>query len=1061
MLRYLSTILFLTLSLNSIGQVHEGLEIKIYKNTDINASRSNITITEHKSGLLVLANYEGLISYDGNKWRLEFGGEIVPCIYYDSIHNLLLYGGKNHFGYISINSKGLFVLNDLSKLVPEIPSSFITWRIFSTDELVLFSTNKGIFLWEIKEKDSIDYLGNGTRMFYDRTNLYYSQGDSILYLFDGNKRVLKTSIPQEDMRLASVFQQNNSFIFLYDDGNVIGPNIFKSKVNDKILYPFFLKDSSLLFTNAENGIQLFDKNLLEITSLNKENGLADGFTRHAEEDRLGNIWATSTNGLSHVKIGSPWQIQDFSQSQESFQVTFLHNNMFLTATSKHIIKIEEDKQTNLAIDLFQSMDVLDNRIILGTRQGIQLLNLNLEIVDSINLPITAFVKFIDQNHLLVSQSSDTYLFKISNNELKQIKRLNLPHPVFYDSKIHNGKAWFTTKFGEVFIVNVDNGTFEKFSNIDGLDFKRECSLLIIDDQIFTTVGNKLYKFSTKKNSFEYAYTFKEGIIKAIQEIGDNYIVFGENNLNEKFLYEVNFSANSYHIESYKFNNFPFRELEDIDYDGKRYVYFTTADNIYKFDTQNTNYLNTKFNTLIRNVSSIDSTLSRGYYTVYTSSDTIPRISTNQTKEAIPSLTYDYNSIRFEYAATFLELPEKTKYSYSLEGYDKTWSEWTKETTKEYTNLSPGQYTFKVKSLNVFKEEGTTATYTFTILPPWYMTTWAYALFAIGGVLSIWFIVLAYSYRVRLQRRKLKLIVADRTFEVLSQKKEIEKQNEKLKEQFEEIQQQRDDINEKNQELELSQEEILSINERLQELNSSLEKKVDERTSEIRVTVKKLQSTIAELDTFIYRASHDLKGPISRINGLTSLAKLEASNPNDIKYYNLIELVAKDMNKLLAKLTQVHEVINCEVEKSVIDLPVMISDVRNTIKFLDPEDTAKYSFNLETTLQVKTDPFLLAIVLTNLMENSLIFRHSGKPCEINITTAQSETEYTITFTDNGAGIPPEHIDKVFNMFHRGSDQSKGSGLGLYLSQMAIEKLGGSIKVESEYNVYTKFTIIIPK
>ncbi|MEQ8926137.1 MAG: ATP-binding protein, partial [Fulvivirga sp.] len=603
--------------------------------------------------------------------------------------------------------------------------------------------------------------------------------------------------------------------------------------------------------------------------------------------------------------------------------------------------------------------------------------------------------------------------------------------------------------------------FKKFSNIDGLDFKRAFTLLKIKNELFISVGNKIYSYSEQDSSFIFAYTFHEGIIKSIEEINDNHIVFGENNRNEKFIYEVNFKTNSYSIESYKFNNFPFRELEDIDYDGNRYVYFTTTEHIYKFDTKNTNYLNTKFSTLIRNVNSLDSTLSRGYYTVYASSDTIPRISTNQTKEARPSLTYDYNSIRFDYAATFLELPEKTKYSFTLDGYDKSWSDWTKETTKEYTNLSPGQYTFKVKSLNVFKEEGTTATYTFTILPPWYMTTWAYALFTLGGVLGIWFIVLAYSYRVRLQRRKLKLIVADRTFEVLSQKKEIEKQNDKLKEQFEEIQKQRDDINEKNQELEMSQEEILSINERLQELNSSLEKKVDERTSEIRVTVKKLQSTIAELDTFIYRASHDLKGPISRINGLTSLAKLEASNPNDIKYYNLIELVAKDMNKLLAKLTQVHEVINCEVEKNVIDLPVMISDVRNSIKFLDPEDSAKYSFNLETTLQVKSDPFLMAIVLTNLMENALIFRNVGKPCEISISAFQNDSEYCIIFQDNGAGIPPEHIDKVFNMFHRGSDQSKGSGLGLYLSQMAIEKLGGSIKVESEYNAYTKFTITIPK
>ena len=440
----------------------------------------------------------------------------------------------------------------------------------------------------------------------------------------------------------------------------------------------------------------------------------------------------------------------------------------------------------------------------------------------------------------------------------------------------------------------------------------------------------------------------------------------------------------------------------------------------------------------------------------------PKIVVNQPSNYIPTLAFERNSIRFEYASAYYELPERTEYSYFLEGNDKQWSSWSTEHVKEYNNLSAGEYTFKVKVKNIYDFEGEIASYQFTILAPWYQTSWALVLFTFSGGMLLWFIVLAYSYRVRHHRKKLKLIVTDRTFEVISQKKEIEKQNDLLKEQNEQISSQRDAINAKNVELELSQEEILKINKKLQELNGLLEKKVEQRTSKIKQTLQQLQQTNAELDTFIYRASHDLKGPISRIHGLTSLAKLESTSPNDLKYYDLIELVAKDMNKLLAKLTQVHGVIHATVDKELIDLPVLISEVRNNINFLDQSADTKYSFDLKSTLQVKSDPFLLTIILTNLMENALIFkRNSISEHQIIIKADEDSDNYYIEVIDNGLGIAADHLNKVFNMFFRGSDQSKGSGLGLYLVKVAIEKLHGDISVTSTMNDNTTFWVKIPK
>ncbi|MTI20075.1 GHKL domain-containing protein, partial [Fulvivirga sp. RKSG066] len=377
----------------------------------------------------------------------------------------------------------------------------------------------------------------------------------------------------------------------------------------------------------------------------------------------------------------------------------------------------------------------------------------------------------------------------------------------------------------------------------------------------------------------------------------------------------------------------------------------------------------------------------------------------------------------------------------------------------YTNLPPGRYSFVVKSRNIYENEGNLATYDFTILSPWHQTTTAYIGFGIAALLLIWFISLAYTYRVRAQRRKLKLIVADRTFEVISQKKEIESQNELLKNQYTEISLQKDEIQEKNTELQQSQEEILSINDKLKELNSLLEKKVEQRTKKIKTTLEELKLTNHQLDTFVYRASHDLKGPISRIHGLTSLAKLESPEGMNFKYYDLIERAALDMQGLLSKLSHAYEIMNKRVVTEKIDIPYLLSEIRELVKFLD--NGTKYNFEIEEKLSVQTDKYLLKIVLTNLIENALIFRQRNTELhEVRVSCYEEEDQFCFQIGDNGIGIATELYPKIFEMFFRGSDQSKGSGLGLYIVKTAVEKLKGSIEVSSTQYSYTEFTVKIP-
>ncbi|MEQ9659091.1 ATP-binding protein, partial [Fulvivirga sp.] len=714
----------------------------------------------------------------------------------------------------------------------------------------------------------------------------------------------------------------------------------------------------------------------------------------------------------------------------------------------------------------------DNKeaLVVSSEQGLILVydNLSFEIVKN-QAETHVYNLKSKPNSIIVSRTTGISLLTITNSKISQNELIQFSNK---DQVVHDvceddmGNIWIGAVDEGVYKiegVETENPEIKLYNESQGLSEIDEIALAYTTSGLYAGTSDGLYLYDSITDTFKKDDRIK-GDIKRLSSTNDSTVYSAiKNKEGRTEIQKISFfKGDTISQSTTPFKRIVTTTVTSIFPDENGIVWFATPDGLYRFDENIKKDYTIPYNTLIRKVVNLDSALFNGTYSEPIPGKLAPKIVVNQPSNYIPTLAFERNSMRFEYASTFYELPERTQYSYFLEGNDKQWSSWSTEHIKEYNNLSAGSYTFKVKAKNIYDHEGNIARYQFVILAPWYQTSWAYVLFTLGGGMLIWFIVLAYSFRVRQHRKKLKLIVADRTFEVISQKKEIEKQNDLLKEQNEKISHQRDAINEKNQKLELSQEEVLSINKKLQELNALLEKKVEQRTSRIKQTLQQLQQTNAELDTFIYRASHDLKGPISRIHGLTSLAKLESTSPNDRKYYDLIELVAKDMNKLLAKLTQVHEVIHATVDKELIDLPVLISEVRNNINFLDQGGDTKYSFDLKSTLQVKSDPFLLTIVLTNLMENALIFRkNSINDHQITIKADEDKESYYIEVIDNGLGIAESHLNKVFNMFFRGSDQSKGSGLGLYLVKVAVEKLHGEISVTSEPNDKTTFFVKFPK
>jgi DNA-binding CsgD family transcriptional regulator len=124
---------------------------------------------------------------------------------------------------------------------------------------------------------------------------------------------------------------------------------------------------------------------------------------------------------------------------------------------------------------------------------------------------------------------------------------------------------------------------------------------------------------------------------------------------------------------------------------------------------------------VRIINKKDSTLFGGYFS--TDQEQMKKSNGN-----IPQISYAWNSLHFDFSSALYGKQSNIEYSYYLEDFDKSWSSWSKKTEKEYTYLSPGTYTFKVKARTHEGVESEVASYRFTILPPWYRTGWAYSVY---------------------------------------------------------------------------------------------------------------------------------------------------------------------------------------------------------------------------------------------------------------------------------------------------------------------------------------------
>lgn len=218
----------------------------------------------------------------------------------------------------------------------------------------------------------------------------------------------------------------------------------------------------------------------------------------------------------------------------------------------------------------------------------------------------------------------------------------------------------------------------------------------------------------------------------------------------------------------------------------------------------------------------------------------------------------------------------------------------------------------------------------------------------------------------------------------------------------------------------------------------------------------------ELNNFIYRASHDLRGPLASLMGLSELAKMELKGKNASLYINLICQTSEKLDEILRKLLELTTLKQSEPQIEEVMFQKIVEDVVKGMEGYPEFENSKITYNFQNDSPIKTDKTILKFILHNLIENAVYFKNKNiKENKIGISYKSLPERKQIIISDNGMGIKEENLQKVFNMFYRGTEVSKGSGLGLYTVKSFVEKLHGNIAIDSKVNEGTQVTINLPE
>jgi signal transduction histidine kinase len=247
----------------------------------------------------------------------------------------------------------------------------------------------------------------------------------------------------------------------------------------------------------------------------------------------------------------------------------------------------------------------------------------------------------------------------------------------------------------------------------------------------------------------------------------------------------------------------------------------------------------------------------------------------------------------------------------------------------------------------------------------------------------------------------------------------------------------------------AQSRLVQVNNELSQKNQELER-----------INKDLSRVNADLDNFVYMASHDLRAPICNMEGLLELLRTQLEDRLEADDQVLLRHLLISLQKLNRTINDLSDIVkvskDTDQDPELVDMDQLLKEIKEDISPLLTSSDAQMVTQWEiSSLQYPRKH--LRSILYNLLSNAVKYRHPDRICRVTIRTQRLERGVSLSVADNGLGLEPDQVGKLFKMFGRLHPHIEGTGIGLYTIKRMVENYGGSISVVSTPLEGTTFTV----
>jgi ligand-binding sensor domain-containing protein/DNA-binding CsgD family transcriptional regulator len=738
----------------------------------------NWDVAQDANGILYFGNNDGLLSFNGRFWTIYHlpNFTVVRSVEVDALNRIFV-GGQDEAGYFFPDAHGVLTYHSLIGLLPLKERKFAdVWNIVIRGDEVFFRTLNKILHFKdnrmrvYKPETQWDFMGEANNQVFAQAK------DKGLMIFNnGSWKPLHPAGDWSRSSITSMLKYNGDTVLMSTlknglftlVGNQIKP--FKTDVdqiffNDRIYCAVPVNKDWYAFGSTSAGILIMNKKGRLLQRYTYEEGLQKDNIRGLWIDKNKSLWAALDDGIDLVGINNAIKtvFPDKNKQATGYAINLFKNTLYVGTSNGLYASAIDPLEKDISLSKRAFYEVKNAK---GQVWGLQ------EINNQLLMGHEDGFFTIEGGQAKRISTSGTWLFNPVSwvYPVKDVIAGNyygLQHLVFRNGKFEDkGQlSGYTDSFRFLDFDSDENTAWVSHPNWGIYKMKLSADYnKILKTKIYnknnglpSSLHNYLYRIknrrviATERGIYEYdaaADSFKPSSLfnRVLKDIPIQYLK-EDNEGNVWFISnkKVGIIDITGATESKPFTVIYLPELNEKVVGGFESIYALNNENVFigaskgAFHINYKKYKENKFSSTIllgqvKLFGKKDSILFGGYFMKK------GHLSAFQDPDELVQLPHYLNALHFEYSSTLFEQQNNIEFSFQLKGFDKNWSAWSAKSEKDYTNLSPGDYTFRIKSRNNLGSESPVLEYSFTIWPAWYRSVWAYLIYGMVLVLSVFFI----------------------------------------------------------------------------------------------------------------------------------------------------------------------------------------------------------------------------------------------------------------------------------------------------------------------------------